>query len=351
MRATNQTPDDATNGADPGDRRKRATGRRRPLARLAGIVAGLALVAGLAPQLAAQAATSTGARASRTVPVSAGTARASFTLPHVTRAQLGHTRFGKTIYNPSSSFASALHQADRYYGRLDVVRVYYPELPKPWPGAAGEVRRPVAVSFRGNPREILSGQHDRELRSWFVHAPSSHPVWWTYIHEPEDNISGHDFSAASYRAAWRHLYALSRAAHNPMLRPTLTLMCWTIEKGSGRRFSDYYPGRFISTLAWDCYNQSWREGVYRKPSLMISHAARFSHRHGKGFAIAEFGSPLVRGDKSGVRRAHWLVAYARTAARLGAKYVTYFDAPSYGCDFRLRDAPSRAAWRTIIRHS
>jgi hypothetical protein len=338
---------------DRPDRDERARRRAvRPAGSVAapmvGLVVGLALAAGLAPQVASAASTPT---ATSVTPTATSVSGQRLALPRVTRADLGHTRFGKTIYSANTSFSTALRRADSFYGHLDVVRVFYAGLPKPWPGSAGAVKRAVPVSFRGSPAAILSGRYDRGLRRWFAHAPRSHPVWWTYIHEPEDEIRAGDFSAASYRAAWRHLYQLSRPAHNPMLRPTLTLMCWTIEKGSGRRFSDYYPGNFIRTLAWDCYNQEWQQGRYRKPSLMITHAARFSHRRGKGFAIGEFGSPLVRGDSSGYGRARWLIAYAKTAARLRAKYVAYYDAPSYGCDMRLRDDPSRAAWRSIVRHS
>jgi hypothetical protein len=331
------------------------TRRSARAGRCAAVVAGLALLAGVVPQLAGASASAavvpSTVAADGQQPGAVQGQQQAWTLPDLTRQQLGRTRFGTTIYSPGTSFSSGLRHADSVYGHLDAVRVYYPELPSPWPGAAGEARRPVPVSFRGSPQDILSGRHDKQLRRWFNHAPRSHPVWWTYIHEPEDEIASGQFSASSYRAAWRHLHSLSKGAHNPMLRPTLTLMCWTIEKGSGRRFSDYYPGNFIRTLAWDCYNQKWREGVYRKPSLMITHAARFSHRHGKGFAIGEFGSPVVRGDSTGAGRARWLVAYAKTAARLDAKYVTYYDAPSYGCDFRLRDDPSRSAWRLVVRTS
>ena len=60
--------------------------------------------------------------------------------------------FGTSIYTgDGSSFESALAAANTTYGGLDVVRVFYPGLPAPWPGKAGITGGPVIVSFKASP--------------------------------------------------------------------------------------------------------------------------------------------------------------------------------------------------------
>ena len=271
-------------------------------------------------------------------------------LPTVTPRLLGRTNFGKTVYNPNTSWDDAVRRADKKYGRLDIIRVFYPGFPTSWPGPAGSINRPVPVSFRIAPNAVLAGNYDDALRRWFKDAPRDRTIWWTYMHEPEDDIEGGQYSATAYRAAWRHINQIAAAVDKPNLRPTLTLMCWTLSPNSGRSFSDYYPGNFIKTFAWDCYNQSWWDGRYRKPADMVKQAASFSHRHGKGFAIAELGTRLLPGD-DGTGRAAWLIGVAKAAARVNAQYVSYFDTEVSGGDFRLNDLPSQMAWRRVIRAS
>jgi hypothetical protein len=88
----------------------------------------------------------------------------------------------------------------------------------------------------------------------FDTAPTGHPIYYVYYHEPEDNIAADQFKAADYKAAWAHVVKLADAAHNPWLHSTLVLMNWDLEHGSGRNWKDYLPGGgIISTLGWDAY--------------------------------------------------------------------------------------------------
>ena len=75
---------------------------------------------------------------------------------------------------------------------------------------------------------MTDGIHDAALRAWFDRAPRGYDVFWSYLHEPEDNVTRGEFSAAQYTAAWVHIAALAQAAGNPRLRSTLILMCWTL---------------------------------------------------------------------------------------------------------------------------
>jgi hypothetical protein len=258
------------------------------------------------------------------------------------------TKFGASVHANGVAWGRAVARSDSWYHHLRMIRVFYPGLPEQWPGRAGQVNRPVAVSFKLAPSAVLSGKYDAYFTHWFRTAPRHHRTWWTYIHEPEDNIARGEFSASSYRAAWRHLYALSQRAHHRMLRPTLTLMCYTMTKYSHRRFSDYNPGPWIHTYAWDCYNRDASTGHYVSPQQMFSHVLPFTRRHHKQFAVAEFGSVLARGDR-GAGRAAWLRRSARYLRRHDAAYVSYFDS-TVGDDYRLLDAPSRRAWRAVVNH-
>jgi hypothetical protein len=237
---------------------------------------------------------------------------------------------------------------ETYGGRLGAVRVFFRRMPAPWsrlrhnyPGT------PLAVSFKGQPGDILAGRHDRELRQWFATAPRDRVTRWSYWHEPEDNF----YSAPSlrlYRQAWRHVADLARLADNPKLRPTLILMCWTLERRSGRDWRDYYPGpQTIRVFAFDCYNAGHRNNTYRSPRELLMHAAALSRRTGKRWAIAELGSVVVRGD-DGRGRAAWLKGVLAFAHRHEAAWVTYFDS-DVGTDYRLHDRPSRVAWRSLVR--
>jgi len=212
--------------------------------------------------------------------------------------------------------------------------------------------RPVVVSFKLPPREVLAGKHDAAMRAWFAAAPRNHPVWWVYWHEPEDDVAAGTFTAADYRAAFARLDALADRAANPMLRTTQVLMDYTLAVGSHRNWRDYYPGpRVIDVQAWDQYGYvKKRTCAYQS---MESHEAerpayRLTHAEGNDYAIAEIGSAeptCIPG------RPAWLRLVGSWAASR-AVFVTYYHARGpKGGDFRLTDLPSQRAWRAVINGS
>jgi hypothetical protein len=256
------------------------------------------------------------------------------------------TKFGASVDAGHMAWSRAVARSDSWYAHLDMIRVFYPGLPQAWPGRAGSVHRPTAVSFKASPRSVLSGKYDSFFTHWFKTAPRDRTTWWTYFHEPEDNIEAGEFSATQYRAAWSHLHRLSERAHNARLRPTLTLMCYTLSKYSHRNPASYYPGSWIRTVAFDCYNRRGGSGHYIMPRLLFRSASAWAHHHHAAFAVAEFGSVIARGD-NGTRRARWLHVCARYLRLHHAQYVSYFDS-TVGGDYRLTDAKSRSAWRSIV---
>jgi hypothetical protein len=262
------------------------------------------------------------------------------------------TKFGVTVQPRSGvSYASAYAAANNLNGGLESYRLFYPGGPRQ-PGAAGYGRIPVIVSFRYQPRDVLSGKHDAELAAWFRGASHAFPIYWVYSHEPENDIERHQFAATDYRAAWSHIRKIQRSTGRMDMKATLVLMCYTLNPISHRNWRDYYPGGdVIDVMAWDCYNwgQDASKPFYAPAADLFHNAVALSASLGKPFGIAETASPRVSGDGSGYGRAAWLRSLAAYLSQKHALFVCYFDVQKPGSiDFRLTDAPSRAAWRAIV---
>jgi len=270
------------------------------------------------------------------------------TAPAPAPAPLGSTLFGTSLWTgDGSSTAQALARETTAFGRPDIVRTYYTGMPKAWPGSAGVSGGPVAVSFKAAPKDVTSGRLDSQFASWFASAPKDRPIFWSYFHEPENDVESGSFTTADYRAAWVHLAGLADRANNPQLRSNLILMCWTLQSGSHRNWQDYFAGAsVIDTIGWDCYNKSFSKGSYGDPASMLGKAVATSKAAGVNWAVAELGSKMASGD-NGTGRAQWLTAVGSYARANGAAYITYFDS-TVGGDFRLLDAASRNAWRQVI---
>jgi hypothetical protein len=140
---------------------------------------------------------------------------------------------------------------------MDVVRVFLADTDPltSWtdPRLSGDL--PLVVSFKGRPLDIRSGADDLMFTEWFAQAPRDRDIYWSFYHEPEDNIADGDFTAADYRAAFQRLAELAAKAGNPRLHATLILSGWTLDQRSKRTWTDYYPGsEAIDVVAWDIYN-------------------------------------------------------------------------------------------------
>jgi len=259
------------------------------------------------------------------------------------------TRFGTSIQRqPGESSHDAFARAQQAYGRHGAVRVFYAGLPATWATISDDYgSTPLVVSFKAPPEEVTAGRFDDRLRRWFADAPTDRITWWSYYHEPENEIAAGAMSAEAYRRAWTHLAGLAESADNPNLKATLILMNWTVNPASGRAWRNYYPGdAIIDVLAWDAYNPSAVRGVYRSPEHMFGRVRAVSRAVGKPWGVAEFGSVIAAGD-DGNGRAAWLRATAQYLRDEQASFATYFDT-DIGVDYRLSDAPSRAAWREIV---
>lgn len=268
-------------------------------------------------------------------------------------AASGTTLFGASVYTADgTSFETALARSNSAYGGMKTVRVFYPGMPADWPGKAGKVTSTMVVSFKAPPAQVLSGSLDSFFTQWFADAPRDRDVYWTNYHEPEDNIESGNFTAAQYRDAIRHLDALADKAGNPRLHTTTIWMCFTLRPGSGRDWHDYYPGSdVVDVMAWDCYNNVGSDkGEYYSPATLLDDLRAVSESQHKPWGLGEYGSRLVSGDE-GSGRAKWLKDSAAYAREHDALWVNYFDALHGGSEYRLLDAASQAAWRSVVTGS
>jgi hypothetical protein len=262
--------------------------------------------------------------------------------------QSTNTLCGASFSNEGSeSYQQALKRIDGYYNGLELVRIFYPGKPAAWPGKLNVAKRPVVVSFKFPPKEITAGKHDSYLRNWFATAPRDQDVYWTYFHEPEQEVENGYMTSASYKAAWKRLRSLADEAKNDRLSATLILMGWTLSPNSGRNWRDYYPGRdVVQVLGWDIYNPPTQvsKGQYQNPAELYKRVVETSRAEELPFGIGETGSYLAKGDK-GAGRATWLRKVAAHLSDEGALFVAYFDLKWPSGDFRLRDQASINAWR------
>ncbi|GAA4579085.1 hypothetical protein GCM10023176_56190 [Micromonospora coerulea] len=246
------------------------------------------------------------------------------------------------------TFTQALARSDRTFGKLRMARVFYPGLPPAWNGSRADVvDRTVVVSFKASPQEVNSGKYDSRLASWFASIPRDHNVYWSYFHEPEDDVERGAFTAAAYKSAWRRIAGLANRTGNPNLINTVILMCWTLDPKSGRNFDAFYPGGdLVETLGWDCYNWGVKWKRYASPQEIYGRMISKSRALGKPWGVAETGSDLVPGD-SGTGRATWIRAMASYLNGQRPEFVAYYNQVVSQGDFRLQDAPSIQAWRSF----
>jgi len=267
---------------------------------------------------------------------------------------VGNTMCGASFQaeKAGESRSASLARMDGLFNGLEMVRVFYTQ-PPAWSSVLNVNKRPISISFKYAPKDVAAGKHDAYLKNWFQTAPRDQDVYWTFYHEPEDNVAGGEFVAADYRAAWTRLRQLANAANNPRLHATLILMDWTLNPLSGRKWKDFYAGKnVIQVLGWDAYNTKAKKGEYQPVEEIFGPVVAASKAEGLPFAIAETGSHLVAGDK-GAGRAAWAKAMVKYLAANKALYVSYFDidwSKSSGVawgvgDFRLRDSNGMAVWR------
>jgi hypothetical protein len=256
----------------------------------------------------------------------------------------------RVLYGASVN-QETLSEESSQFGHLPIVRVYFQTTPPAdaWTtGPVGLAQSAVVVSWKALPSAILSGADDASLRSFFDSAPAGHPIYYSYYHEPEDNIAEGQFTLAAYKAAWKHVVAIADAAHNPELHSTLILMSYDLNPESHRDFRDYIPsGHVISTLGWDAYPAGTvqdRDPQLTSPGDFMGPEIAASKSVGLPYGFSEFALGTADG------RPGWLDEVARYLNSSNALFAIYFDSRGWP-DMELTDGPSISAWRHIVATS
>jgi FlgD Ig-like domain len=252
----------------------------------------------------------------------------------------------------SSVTSSDLAQTTAQFGRMPIVRVYYPGLPasNAWDGGlAGANHSAVVVSFKTLPTDILSGADDAVLTHFFDTSPTGHPIYYSYYHEPEDNIADGQFTLADYKAAWARVVALADAARNPDLHSTLILMSWDLVKASGRDWKSYLPGGgIISTLGWDAYPVGSATNVNPQPTPpadFLGPCIAASESVGLPYGFAEFGLSTATG------RPAWMTEVGNYLMSSGALFATVFNGVAEYPTLQLTDQASQDVWKGFVAES
>lgn len=228
-----------------------------------------------------------------------------------------------------------------YMGEPEVYRMFYPGLPpRNFVGSSSDWGPPVVLSFKAAPKDVTAGKHDALFRDFFASIPTNRSVWWSYYHEPEDNIEAGEFTAAEYRAAWKHLTDLAPKRNN--LRPTLILMRYSLSRSN--RPTSQYVSSGLKVLAWDSYLTSNTKDI----TGVVDRSAEESAKFGLGFAIAETAVSTDFNPGSGHAKtvndfAKQLVERSRAN---GAEFVTWFESNKGDGDWRIRPYPEAVKnWR------
>jgi hypothetical protein len=252
----------------------------------------------------------------------------------------------------SSVTTSDLAETTAQFGTLPLVRVYYPGLPasNAWDGGlAGANHSAVIVSFKALPTDILSGADDAALTHFFDTAPTGHPIYYSYYHEPEDNIAAGQFTLVDYKAAWARVAELANAAHNPDLHSTLILMSWDLIKASGRDWKSYLPGGgIISTLGWDAYPVGSATNVNPQPTPpadFMGPCITASESVGLPYGFPEFGLSTPVG------RAAWMTEVGNYLMTSGALFASYFNGSPEYPTIQLTDQASQDVWKGFVAKS
>ena len=216
-----------------------------------------------------------------------------------------------------------------------------------------------SYSFKYLPAEVIAGTHDADLTKFFEGIADDHLTYWTYWHEPDDEIyKSHTFTATDYRNAWAHIRAIAdgvKAKRSHMKAfATFIIMEYSMRPANATARpltgpNGMYPGdSVIDVFGVDSYNDQAASGGEYDAATQFGKVIDFAQAHGKPWAIGELGSCPVAGDPSG--RAKYLsnaIKYWKT--REVPFFTAYFDVDYPTCDYRFdTDAAATKVWHDAV---
>jgi hypothetical protein len=212
-----------------------------------------------------------------------------------------------------------------------------------------------SYSFKYAPSEVLAGQHDAAIRGFFQGIANNHPVYWTYWHEPDDELyKTHSFTPADYRSAWAHIKQIANQvkATQPNLKvfATLIIMQYSMTPNVAPSrpllgANGMYPGDdVIDVFGVDAYNADAAKGGITDAATQFGKVIDFAQQHGKPWAIGELGSCPVVGNPQG-RATYLSNAFKYWKSRQPPVFAAYFNVDWPTCDYRFDgDTAATKVW-------
>ena len=227
-----------------------------------------------------------------------------------------------------SSYTSSFATWEQRMGgrKMGMARVFSSNSSAPWGTADAMIAKGVIPHISVKPSNLsLSAVAAGKENAWLdtlvagFKQRAPFPIWFTFYHEPEDNLTT-AAQAAEYRAAVRYIYAYfkSKGVTNMTHVATAYMNTWSFVKASGRdwRFwhpdykgtnfgtatapdiRDFYTGAdsVVDVMGLDTYMNGWKFGdaltAYdvawfdKAMKVVIGYMGMLNH---KGYAIPEFG--------------------------------------------------------------
>lgn len=243
--------------------------------------------------------------------------------------------------NTGETNAAALARRDSTLGKGAVIRLYSP--PRKGTKCFKVSDRSVMHSFKDALTDAEAIAYFTDVNTW-LNANPDLDWYWTYYHEPEDNIAAANtkdpLTKASFLANWRRLRAIQKK-YAPRASATLILMGWSLDPRSKRNWRDYYPGDdVIDVLGWDTYSLD----ATRDPAEVFGRCVDVGDSLGKPTVFGEWGAP--NGD---LARPHFITTAGAYFIQRHVEAACYWDSQTKEHDYRLIDSASQAAMQDLLK--
>ncbi len=250
-----------------------------------------------------------GAESGRAAVSSSATDGATMTLLALRKKSSQTTLFGAAFNPHTDAYFTTLSNAwggmqiDRTYDNGSESGVLEPT------GAFDSAHQMVSnTSFKYLPTEVLAGTHDAALTSFFNGIEDGHLVYWTYWHEPDDEIyKTHTFTAPDYRAAWKHIKDIADGVKanrpNLQIQATLIIMEYSMTPpiAPSRPLlgaNGMYPGDdVIDVFGVDAYNGATRGGRDHRRGDRVRQDSSTSPRRTTNLGASASSAPAHRRER------------------------------------------------------
>lgn len=248
--------------------------------------------------------------------------------------------------------ANAYTRVKKAFGSQQIVRIFCSADPV-WPTYI-PVETVAQISFKMDAKDVLGGSKDAVLINFFNGLATTATIYWTYFHEPEDEIRDGAFTAEEYRNAFDYIIDLQKKLNKSNLVPTLCLMTYSLDPASKRNWRDYLPAK-VELISWDGY---YRDTMGDNVSKIFGPTRELMKTLGLPWAVAETGvnkmknSGQVNEAMDKEKRKKLLTALAKDLSTTEPLplFIEYFDSsPPHDAAFsnwRISDDPDMiTAWK------